>query len=557
MATVYAAPAETRVETAAEAGIGTGIGIGTPTRADTRAAAGPPRARTTAGEVRGSAGAGVLAFRGVPYAAPPVGPLRFASPRPPVPWTGVRDATAYGPPFCQPTGAGSEDALHANVWTPATTGSRPVLCYVHGGAWIAGSGNLPTFDGSWLAARTDAVVVTFNYRLGVFGFGLHEELTDPETGSFSNWGLQDQAAAVQWVHDNAAAFGGDPGNITLVGTSAGGASAHQLALLPDTRRLIRRLVAISAAHQWEPALAFTAEDARSVHAALAARFATTVPGLREVPAAELAAAWAELTGPRTEERIVASGRAFRGPVIDGDWLPAFGHERPAPDLPVLSVHTRTEGAFFTGPSAPTPLAPPAPADEGELTSLVHDFLRYGLPGAGTPLAERCVAVYREAALAEGRPARPLDLWTEIWGDAFFRHPVLRTAERHARAGRSPSYVMEFAHPVRAPYFGTPHEATSKFLFGTHGRPEHVAEFGDGPAEREIAGILADLVGSFARTGVPASPGAPAWPRFSPGRPTALILGGHGAHAPAAVIGDLGKQRQLRFWDDLGWGLAPA
>ncbi|WP_208618638.1 carboxylesterase family protein, partial [Streptomyces europaeiscabiei] len=248
---------------------------------------------TSAGPVAGERTGRVAAFRGIPYARPPLGELRFASPRPPVPWREVRDAVRFADVSFQssipsrPVPPCSEDSLYANVWTPHTRGSRPVMVYIHGGGWQAGAGSMPAYDGARLAARADMVVVTFNYRLGVLGFGLHEDLTDPLTGDFANWGLQDQQALLRWVRLNAAAFGGDPDNITVCGTSAGGASAWQLALLPGLRGLIRRIVSISPSHVTPPATSLTPEDSRTVYRAVARRLGTTVAGLREVPAEAL------------------------------------------------------------------------------------------------------------------------------------------------------------------------------------------------------------------------------------------------------------------------------
>ncbi|MFJ7155290.1 carboxylesterase family protein [Streptomyces sp. NPDC101118] len=510
----------------------------------------PPVARTTAGYVKGERTGGVIAFRGIPYAAPPVGPLRFASPRPPAAWSGVRDAREAAGTFLQPDGAGSEDALYANVWTPSThqTTARPVLVHVHGGSWS--SGGAAGVDGARLAERGDVVVVTFGHRLGVFGFGLHEELADPETGSYANWGLQDQVAALRWTHDNAAAFGGDPGNITLVGAEAGGASVHQLALLPVTRPLIRRIVPVSPAHVRAPGLSLTAEDARTVYDTLAARFGTTVPGLREVPAAELNAAWHRLFSVRPEERLVRSGRHYRGPVLDGVWLRAYDHEQPPPELPVLSV--------YAAPGRRT--AGPGPADEAELRTWITDLLRQADPAADRTAADEVLRAYREAALAEGRTADLPSLWAAIREDAHFRHPVLSMADRHARAGRWPQYVMELALPAAAdpgdpaqPAAARPgaaHEAAVALLFGTHGPAGRPAGTADGRPDREVteAGeVFADLVVSFARTGVPRAPRVPDWPALSPGRPRALVLGG----ASVAGTGALPPQGQLRFWDDTG------
>ncbi|MGW2261668.1 carboxylesterase family protein [Streptomyces sp. NPDC001780] len=507
-----------------------------------------PVARTTAGGVAGATAGRTLVFRGVPYAAPPVGELRFASPRPPRPWTGVRDATRFAPPSYQSVMPGSsEDSLYANVWTPGLRGARPVVVYIHGGGWFVGAGSHPLYDGERLADRGDLVVVTFNYRLGGFGWGLHEALADPVTGDSANWGLQDQAALLHWVRANAAAFGGDPDNITVCGTSAGGSSAWQLSLLPSLRSVVRRIVPISAAHAWAPAVGLTAPDATEAYDRIAHRLGTTVPGLRRADAAAVKDAWEELFSGPPEHRPLGTGREYQGPVVDGRWVPAYDHERPTPRVPVLSVHARTEGSFFTGPGSPSPS--PAPTDEASLRAAVRAVLLKGARDVSDSLTARCLADYRSAAAAEGLPADPLSLWTEIWGDGLFRRPVLRFAERHARTGTSPVYVMDFAHPVYPPHFGTPHEATSRFLFGTHRLPEEAPVYGDGPLERKVSDAFVDLVSSFARTGVPQAAGVPAWPVFSPGRPSALILGGR----EVARIADVPKQRQLRFWDEADWG----
>lgn len=481
--------------------------------------------RTTAGLLAGETAGPVTVFRDVPYARLPVGPLRFASPRPPVPWQGVLGtgrsslASWQQPLPNRPSPAGGEDCLYANVWTPGPGGSRPVLVYIHGGGRQTGAGSLPTYDGARLAERGDLVVVTFNYRLGALGFGLHEALADPETQEFATWGLQDQIARLHRVRDNAVSFGGDPGNITLSGTSAGGASAWQLALPPQVRDLGRRIVPITPSHVSAPATALTPADSRTVYEAIARRLDTTVPGLRTVPAAALGAAWAGLFPGAPEERRVASGRWYRGPVVEGRTMPDLDHRLPTPAMPVLSVHTRTEGAFSTGPGSPQPRS--APDGPEALRRAVHDVLSLAAPDATGDLVDACATACREAALIEVSPADPLSLWTEIWGELMFCHQIVRLAERHARTGRHPLYAMEFAHPARAPHFGTPHEATSPSLFGTHRLPGHTAVFGDGPVERLLSDLLTDSVAAFARTSVPHTPLVPARPEFRSCCPTPL------------------------------------
>ncbi|WP_260696912.1 carboxylesterase/lipase family protein [Streptomyces sp. 130] len=506
-------------------------------------------ARTTAGLVQGERIGNVSVFRGVPYARPPVGDLRFAAPRPPRPWSGVREATRFAPTALQSTGgSGSEDCLYANVWTPDTAGRRPVFVFIHGGGWRTGAGSLPTYDGARLARHGGLVVITFNYRLGAFGWGLHEDLSDPLTGDCANWGLQDQAALLHWAQHNAAAFGGDPANITLCGSSAGGSSAWQLSLLPELRGVVRRTVPISAAHAWAPAIGLTPDDARQAYERMAHRHGTTVRGLREVPARALRDSWQQLFSGAPGDRALSSGREYQGPVLDGRWMRGNDSDLPTPSVPMMVIGTHTEGSFFTGPNPPTPPPTPAPTDAATLHDAVRGVLLKGTAEISAAQVDACIAAYREAAAADGLSDTPLSLWTEIWGDGLFRYQGIRLAERHARVGGTPVYVMDFAHPVRAPWFGTPHEATSKFLFGTYALPENVAQLGDGPREERVSRTFMDLIASFSHHGVPSSPAAPHWPEFTPGRASTLVLGG----TDRPRIGPLPKSRQLRYWDHAGW-----
>jgi para-nitrobenzyl esterase len=511
-----------------------------------------PVVQTRAGRLRGTHEPyrqhPLYVFRGIPYAEPCTGERRFTSPRPVRPWDGIRDASAFAPAFLQPGAPDSgEDALYANVWTPDPGGSLPVLVYVHGGGWQVGAGSAPTFDGAKPAALGGLVVINFNYRLGAFGWGLHDELTDPDTGLAGNWGLQDQAALLRWVRDNAAAFGGDPGNITLCGTSAGAVTARLLTGAEETRGIARRLIAISASRPAAPGLSLTRQDAAAAYEHLAAALGTTVPGLRTVPAADLQQAWLELFDGPPQSRALSSGREYRGPVTDA----ATGVEREPvlPDVPVMSVHNTTEGSFFTDPhSVSFPPAPPAPTTEDELRAAVRDVMLKWTDDVADDLPDACLRAYRAAAAEDGLPTDPLSLWTEIWGDAVFRYQVVRLAGLHADKGTSPQYVMEFAHPVRPPHAGTPHDATSKFLFGSHAHPSFVDQFGDGPLERHVSDVFIDLVASFARGEEPHSAHTPPWPRYRPGSPTALVLGGRGP----ARVGVLPKLRQLEFWDGVDW-----
>src|SRR5438105_4576538 len=246
---------------------------------------------TTTGAVEGRLKDGIFDFRGIPYAAPPVGELRFRPPQPAEPWTGVRDATRFGPTAPQNIGAMErmfgappqpmdEDCLTLNVWTPACDdGKRPVMVWIHGGAFLFGTGATPWYDGRSFA-RDDVVLVTINYRLGAFGF-LHVD------GQGNN-GILDQVSALEWVRDNIAAFGGDPGNVTAFGESAGAMSVGTLLGLPAAKGLFVKAIPESgAAHSAKPR-----DQAELVTGAFLAELglepgADVVERLQTVPAAKL------------------------------------------------------------------------------------------------------------------------------------------------------------------------------------------------------------------------------------------------------------------------------
>ena len=207
-------------------------------------------AQTTAGTVRGVVESDHRLFADIPYAAPPVGPLRFRPPAQAKAWKGVRDATKPGPRCIQDPGAdpefgrqSDEDCLTLNVWTPTTTTPpKPVMVWIHGGSFTGGSGKI--YDGQWLVERGDIIVVTINYRLGTLGFLAHPGLGPP--GDVGNYGLQDQQAALRWVRDNIANFGGDPEKVTVAGESAGGMSVCDHLVAPGSQGLFRAAIIQSA-----------------------------------------------------------------------------------------------------------------------------------------------------------------------------------------------------------------------------------------------------------------------------------------------------------------------
>ena len=218
----------------------------TPPQAETD----PSLVHTTAGTVHGVVESDHRLFAGIPYAAPPVGPLRFQPPAPATAWKGVRDASKPGPRCIQDPGGdlefgrqSDEDCLTLNVWTPVATGApKPVMVWIHGGSFTGGSGK--TYDGKWLVSRGDIIVVTINYRLGTLGFLAHPALGPP--GDVGNYGLEDQQAALRWVRDNIANFGGDPAKVTLAGQSAGGMSVCDHLVAPGSKGLFRAAIIQSA-----------------------------------------------------------------------------------------------------------------------------------------------------------------------------------------------------------------------------------------------------------------------------------------------------------------------
>jgi para-nitrobenzyl esterase len=313
---------------------------------------------TTGGVVRGHRRAnGVCAWHGIPYAAPAGGANRFAPPQPPAAWSGERDATHPGPvppqpprPFSDwahgPLPHTDEDCLSLNVWSPPgepAAGGRPVLVFIHGGGWALGWGSNPLLDGTHLAAALDAVVVTFNYRLGAFGWLHHPALASAPGAPAGNWGLLDQLQALRWVSENIAAFGGDPSRVALAGESAGAGSALHLLAHPEAAGLFARVIA-----QSPPLHELVVDAGRGVtwSEALARRLtgSADVNRLRDVPAQDIVTASEELLG----EPAFRGTRGGAMPILDPASLPRDPATAPQArlEMPVLIGTNHDEGTFF-------------------------------------------------------------------------------------------------------------------------------------------------------------------------------------------------------------------
>src|SRR5665213_1245961 len=303
---------------------------------------------TAQGSVEGVSKGGVTQYLGIPFAKPPVGALRWMPPEPPAKWSGVRQATKFGPTCAQVTTLGpfagpansNEDCLYLNVFTPATAKKLPVLVWIHGGGYYDGESN--DYDATKLALRGQMVVVTFNYRLNLFGFLAHPAL-DGEGHAFGNYGIMDMQAALRWVHQNIAAFGGDPGNVTLGGQSAGAGATAANVVSPGAAGLIHRAIYQRGGYQPFASRNFAEERGKKFAAAAGCSTGDVAKCLRALPAAKVAA----LAGTAS-----ANSPTINGPLVDGTVIPAqyidLIRAGKINKVPILFGTTRDEGNFFNG-----------------------------------------------------------------------------------------------------------------------------------------------------------------------------------------------------------------
>ncbi|MGH9103416.1 MAG: carboxylesterase/lipase family protein [Acidimicrobiales bacterium] len=494
-----------------------------------------PVVETAGGRVAGVRdGRGVMSFHGIPFAQPPVGPLRFLPARPAAPWTGVRDGSlpaSLAPQTLTPierlAGATesqlSENCLYLNVWTADCQGQAPVLLWVHGGAFLNGGGSIPWYDGASLASRHGVVVVTFNYRLGALGFTHLAERGGERYAGSGNAGLSDQVAALRWVAGNVGAFGGDPGRICVVGESAGAMSVGALLGVPEARDLLSAAVLQSGA-------CANTMDRESASRTTARLFESAgippddVAAFARLPLDTLLAAQAALAADHP------SGMPL-GPVVDGVMLVAdpldavrSGDARSIP----LVIGTNREETLLFGLLDPSL----ASLTEESLTARVTELF-----GADTPDA---LAAYR-TSVELPTPAR---LWGAIMDDRIFRVPAARLAEACFDAGGSCwSYLFEWRSPAFGGILGACHGLEVPFVFDNLDQPGVEAFTGAGADRQRIATAMASAWTSFAGGGEPAGCGLPRWPRYAPpGRSTMLL--GEECRVEDDPLGEL-----RRLWDD--------
>jgi para-nitrobenzyl esterase len=499
---------------------------------------------TRSGRVRGSREDGAFVFRGIPYAAPPVGPLRFRPPGPPAPWSGVRDALRAGASAPQLAGAlaqvlgqggdgQSEDCLALDVFTPGADGARrPVLVWLHGGGFTSGAGSQAVYHGGSLARRGDVVVVTLNYRLGILGWLALPELAE-EGGAGANFGLLDQLAALAWVRDNVAAFGGDPENVTLFGESAGAMSIGALLGCPRARGLFQRAILQSgAAHH-----VHSSESAAAVTAAVLDALGLgphDVGALRALPVDAILAAQ-----KRVLETFFPDTRLLRfQPAVDGDVL-------PRPPLEAIAEGSAAGIAVLAGTNLDEyrlwGLADPklAALDDAALVRRCRRTVPGEHPSEG-PHGERVVRAYREARADVGDATDPQALWFAIESDRIFRVPATRLLDAQApHAPATHAYLFTWASPALGGRLGACHALEIPFVFGHPTHPLIRGFVGDDPAAEALSAAMQDAWLAFARGEPPAD-----WPAYDAARRATRIFGRESG------VAERPRERERAFWQEL-------
>lgn len=489
----------------------------------TVARAGEAVVETLYGKVAGYIRNGIFAFKGMPYGASTEGEHRFRPPRKPAPWSGVRSSRHYGLICPQDKGTGrlndeeafifqwndsveGEDCLRVNVWTPGIkdNGRRPVMVWLHGGGYAAGSGHdLPAFDGENLARRGDTVVVTVNHRLNLLGY-LDLSGYGEQYAQSANAGMLDIVAALEWVRDNIEAFGGDPSRVLIFGQSGGGGKVGTLMGMPAAKGLFHRAVVMSGSF----GIRHTQEKARRFSELFLAELGVApsdADRLQSMPYAALRSA-AEAVFKR-ENRVfdgyfdvgIAAKNFSFAPVIDGAVLP----EAPfAPDAPKVSADVpmiigTTLNEFVTGINRP------------DFESMTEKELAAQVEKAFPGRRKTIIDAFRARTPA----AKPCDLWSRI-ATAPIRAAAVDQAASKAALNRAPAYLYWFAW--RTPVFdGRPrafHCADIPFVFNNTGRCETMTGGGDGA--RALSALMADALVAFARTGDPNHAALPGWEPYS-------------------------------------------
>jgi len=452
-------------------------------------------AKVTGGVVEGVVKDGIASFKGIPFAAPPVGDLRWKSPQPVKPWDGVRKADEFAPGPMQDTSFGaklggpqkiSEDCLYLNVWTGAQKAGerRPVMVWIYGGGFGIGMTSTPTYDGTNFAKK-GVVLVSVAYRLGPMGFLAHPELTKESGHGSGAYGIQDQIAGLRWVKENIARFGGDPAKVTIFGESAGGMSVGMLVTSPMARGLFQRAISESGG-----AMASTRESLKMAEEQGKAYLSKL--GANDIKAARA------LSAEAIQKDTKGMG-SFR-PVADGDTIVENPYEAfeagKFNDTPVLVGTNSNEGGLFVTQKTTGP----------EFEKMVRS--RFGAS------ADAILKAYPHATDAEAtRSAK------DIMRDSTFAWSTWAWARMQSRKGKDKAFVYYFDHRTPASPDGANHAAEISYVFANLGGMGG----GNGPEDKALSELISSYWVNFAKNGDPNGPGLPVWPAFDEKKQETMIF----------------------------------
>lgn len=465
------------------------------------------------GKIQGYKEDGLEIFKNIPFAEPPINELRFLPPVAKKPWDDVLETTEYGnvawqgytqlEEFLGKDGPEDEDCLNLNIWTPATDeGKRPVMVWIHGGAFITGTGANPIYDGSTLAKRGNIVIVTINYRLGSFGYLNFKGIKTLNVGSL------DQIAALKWINENISKFGGDPDNVTIFGESAGGYSVVSLCSMKDAKGLFRRVIGQSA-----PTIPPEIDDktTKKIMRKLGLRKGTFEDLLKIPPEKIIDAQNAVFAADPTNIMALR-------PMVDGNiWpkhpLQAF-RDGDCADIDFMIGSNMDEFKLFSEQEQLKNLI-----EDGDLVNLFVGFL--GMAGIPSERSAKIIDTYKEAR--EGKYSNePTDLFTALVNDYAFRISTIRLLEaQRPHQPNTYNYLFDWKSPGLGGRLGACHALELPFVFGTLNYPV-LKEFVEG-APRELSEKIMDAWIAFAKTGNPNHDGLPEWPAYDAEKRATMIL----------------------------------